>query len=182
MNACIVHSRVRNEEVLRRVLTQDEVKQETLSLINQGHKRVLVVAGEAYPNQGFQYVLDTIETIYGTKTDKGEIRRVNANLAPLTLDEFRQLKAAQIGTYQLFQETYHRETYRTMHLAGKKRDYDWRISALDRAMEAGIDDVGMGVLLGLYDWRYEVLALMQHIHHLEECFGVRSAYHQCSPY
>ena len=171
-NECLYCAfRVRNKEVIRRVLSQDEIRQETLALINQGHKRILVVAGESYPEQGFQYILDTIRTIYETKSGNGEIRRVNANLAPLTLDEFRELKAAQIGTYQLFQETYHRETYNTMHVAGKKRDYNWRVSAFDRAMKAGIDDVGMGVLFGLYDWRYEILALMQHLHHLEDCFG-----------
>jgi 2-iminoacetate synthase len=159
--------RARNKEVKRRALSQDEIRREVEILVDQGHKRILLVAGESYPQQGFQYVLDSIATIYSVKRGKGEIRRVNANVAPLTVDEFRALKGAGIGTYQLFQETYHHATYQSVHLAGKKRDYDWRVSAMDRAMEAGIDDVGIGILFGLADWRFEILALMQHIRHLE---------------
>jgi 2-iminoacetate synthase len=124
------------------------------------------------PQQGFQYILDSIATIYATKVGPGEIRRVNVNLAPQTVERFRQLKDAGIGTFQLFQETYHRPTYAAVHLKGSKRDYDWRTTSFDRAMEAGIDDVGIGVLFGLYDWRFEILAMMQHIHHLEQKFGV----------
>jgi 2-iminoacetate synthase len=164
--------RARNTAVQRRVLTQDEIARETRALIDQGHKRILLVAGESYPREGFSYVLKSIDTIYSVTHDKGEIRRINANVAPLTLDEFRALKGARIGTYQLFQETYHRDTYSRVHLSGKKRDYDWRITAMDRAMTAGIDDVGIGVLFGLFDWRFELLALMQHIRHLEARFGV----------
>ena len=164
--------RASNAALKRRMLTQAEVAEETRILIRQGHKRVLVVAGEALPPRGFQYILDTIGTIYCTRVGPGEIRRVNVNLAPQNVDRFRQLKDAGIGTFQLFQETYHRPTYAAVHLKGKKRDYDWRAAALDRAMAAGIDDVGMGVLFGLYDWRFEVLSLMQHIRHLEETFGV----------
>lgn len=164
--------RARNKELKRRALTQEEIAQEVRHLISQGHKRVLMVAGESYPKQGFPYVLDSIATIYGTREGHGEIRRVNVNVAPLTVEEFRQLKGAGIGTYQLFQETYHRETYARVHLGGKKRDYGWRVTCMDRAMEAGIDDVGIGVLFGLCDWRFEVLALMQHIRHLEAKFGV----------
>ncbi len=164
--------RARNSEVRRRALTQEEIARETRILIDQGHKRILLVAGESYPREGFAYVVKAIETIYSVTHEKGEVRRINANVAPLTRDEFRTLKAARIGTYQLFQETYHRDTYARVHLAGKKRDYDWRITAMDRAMEAGIDDVGIGVLFGLADWRFEVLALMQHIRHLEAKFGV----------
>ena len=172
-NECLYCAfRARNREVVRRALSMEEIRQETLALIDDGHKRVLLVAGEAYPNRGFQYILDAIETVYATRNGNGEIRRVNVNVAPLTVDEFRRLKAAKIGTYQIFQETYHREMYRSVHLAGKKVDYDWRISAVERAMEAGIDDVGIGVLFGLYDWRFEILALMQHIAHLEQRFGV----------
>ena len=141
-------------------------------LIDQGHKRVLLVAGESYPREGFSYVLKAIDTVYSVTHDTGEIRRINVNVAPLTLDQFRELKAAKIGTYQLFQETYHRGTYASVHLAGRKKDYDWRVTAMDRAMEAGINDVGIGVLFGLFDWRYEVLALMQHIRHLEARHGV----------
>jgi 2-iminoacetate synthase len=164
--------RATNTAVKRRTLNQEEIAEETRILIRQGHKRVLVVAGEALPPQGFQYIIDTIQTIYGTRVGPGEIRRINVNLAPQTTERFRQLKEAQIGTFQLFQETYHRPTYAAVHLKGTKRDYDWRATAFDRAMEAGIDDVGMGALFGLYDWRFELMAMMQHIHHLEEKFGV----------
>jgi 2-iminoacetate synthase len=164
--------RATNTTLRRRTLTQEEIAEETRILIRQGHKRVLVVAGEALPPQGFQYIIDTIQTIYGTRVGPGEIRRINVNLAPQTTERFRQLKEAEIGTFQLFQETYHRPTYAAVHLKGMKRDYDWRATAFDRAMEAGIDDVGMGVLFGLYDWRFELMAMMQHIRHLEETFGV----------
>jgi 2-iminoacetate synthase len=164
--------RARNAELERRALTQEEIARETRILVDQGHKRVLLVAGESYPREGFSYVLRSIETVYSVAHDEGEIRRVNVNVAPLALDEFRALKAAKIGTYQLFQETYHRPTYAAVHLAGRKRDYDWRVTAMDRAMQAGIDDVGIGVLFGLFDWRHELLALMQHIRHLEARYGV----------
>jgi 2-iminoacetate synthase len=164
--------RATNTELKRRTLTLEETAEETRILIRQGHKRVLVVAGEALPPRGFQYILDTINTIYETRVDNGEIRRINVNLAPQTVERFRQLKSAGIGTFQLFQETYHRPTYAAVHLRGRKRDYDWRATAFDRAMEAGIDDVGIGALFGLYDWRFEILSIMQHIHHLEERFGV----------
>lgn len=148
------------------------MRREAEVLIEQGHKRVLLVAGESYPKRGFQYVLDSIATIYDAAVGTGEIRRVNVNVAPLDTDEFRQLKDAQIGTYQLFQETYHRPTYAKVHVGGLKADYDWRITAIDRAIEAGIDDVGIGVLFGLHDWRFELLALMQHITHLESQYGI----------
>ncbi|HNR36479.1 MAG TPA: [FeFe] hydrogenase H-cluster radical SAM maturase HydG [Candidatus Hydrogenedentes bacterium] len=172
-NECLYCAfRARNKAVKRRALSQEEIAHEIKVLVEQGHKRVLLVAGESYPEEGFSYVLRSIETIYATRSGNGEIRRVNANVAPLTLDEFRQLKAAKIGTYQLFQETYHRETYAKMHIGGKKKNYDWRVTAMDRAMQAGIDDVGIGVLFGLFDWRFEILAMMQHIAHLEERFGV----------
>jgi len=164
--------RAKNKELVRRVLTQEEIKHEAKTLIEQGHKRVLMVAGESYPRQGFQYVIDSIASIYDVKTDKGEIRRVNVNVAPLTKDEFKQLSDAKIGTYQIFQETYHRETYLNVHLGGKKRDYDWRATSLHRAMEAGINDVGIGVLFGLFDYRFEILAMMQHIHELETVSGI----------
>ena len=164
--------RVRNKELKRRALTQDEIRHEVELLVDEGHKRILLVAGESYPNQGFTYVLDSVATIYDVKRGNGEIRRVNVNVAPLAVDEFRALKATGIGTYQLFQETYHRETYKAVHLGGKKRDYDWRVTAMHRAMEAGIDDVGIGVLFGLADWRFELLAMLQHIRELERVFGV----------
>lgn len=164
--------RATNTNIKRRTLTQEEIAEETRILIRQGQKRILIVSGEALPPQGFQYILDSIATVYDTKIGSGEIRRVNVNLAPQTTERFRLLKAANIGTFQLFQETYHRPTYATVHLKGAKRDYDWRTTAFDRAMEAGIDDVGIGVLFGLYDWRFEIMAMMQHIRHLEETFGV----------
>jgi len=163
--------RATNQALKRRTLTQQEIADETRIIIGQGHKRILMVAGEAYP-QGFDYVLDSIATIYATKVGNGEIRRVNVNLAPQSVDVFRQLKQAGIGTFQLFQETYHRPTYAAVHLKGRKRDYDWRTTAFDRAMEAGIDDIGMGALFGLYDWRFEMLSMMQQIRHLEERFNV----------
>jgi len=172
-NECLYCAfRARNKAVKRRALTQDEVRIETLELIRQGHKRVLLVAGESYPKEGFDYVLKSIETVYDTAEGPGQIRRVNVNVAPLSTDEFKRLKAAKIGTYQLFQETYHRPTYKNVHLGGQKADYDWRVSCMDRAIEAGIDDVGIGVLFGLFDWRFELLALMQHIRHLEKTFGI----------
>jgi len=165
--------RARNKEVNRRALTQEEIAREVKNLVEQGHKRILLVAGEAYPKQeGFRYILNSIDTIYRTRSGNGEIRRINVNIAPLSEEEFRQLKAAQIGTYQLFQETYHRQTYQRVHVAGRKTDYDWRITAPDRAMSADIDDVGIGVLFGLFDWRFEIMALLQHIRYLEKRFGV----------
>ena len=164
--------RATNADLKRRTLTQEEIAEETRILIRQGHKRILMVSGEALPPEGFQYILDSIATIYETKIGPGEIRRVNVNLAPQTTERFRQLKAANIGTFQLFQETYHRPTYAAVHLKGTKRDYDWRATAFDRAMTAGIDDVGIGVLFGLYEWRFEIIAMMQHIQHLEQKFGV----------
>jgi 2-iminoacetate synthase len=172
-NECLYCAfRARNKAIKRRALSQDEIRQETELLIDQGHKRILLVAGESYPREGFPYVLRSIETVYAAKTDKGAIRRVNVNVAPLTVEEFKDLKATGIGTYQIFQETYHHQTYAKMHVAGKKRDYEYRVTAPDRAMQAGVDDVGLGVLFGLFDWRFEVLALLQHIGHLESAFGV----------
>ena len=172
-NECLYCAfRARNSELKRRALSQEEIAEDVRHLLRDGHKRILLVAGESYPREGFDYVLKSIETVYATKEGPAEIRRVNANVAPLSVEEFRRLKAARIGTYQLFQETYHRETYSKVHLKGKKTDYDWRVTCMDRAMEAGIDDVGIGVLFGLWDWRFELLALMQHIRHLEGKFGV----------
>ncbi len=173
-NECLYCAfRARNRDVVRRALSQEEIARETKILVEQGHKRILLVAGESYPEkEGFQYVLDAIRTIYSVKSGPGEIRRVNANVAPLARDQFRRLRETGIGTYQLFQETYHRDTYRRVHLAGRKADYAWRVTAFDRAMAEGISDCGIGVLFGLFDWRYEVVAMLQHIRHLEERFGV----------
>jgi 2-iminoacetate synthase len=160
-----------NDGLVRHALSQDEIARETEILINQGHKRLLVVAGENNPG-GLEYITDTIATIYSVKRNNGEIRRVNVNIAPQDVETFRTIKAAGIGTYQCFQETYDRNVYKRVHLRGKKADFDWRVSVMDRAMEAGIDDVGVGILFGLADWRFEMLSLMQHIAHLEDAFGV----------
>jgi len=163
--------RASNKELHRITLSQEQIAAEVKCIIEQGHKRILMVAGEHYPNSNsLEYVYKSIETIYATHSGNGEIRRVNANLAPLSVADFRDLHKTGIGTYQCFQETYHRDTYAKVHLRGKKADFDWRASVMDRAMDAGIDDVGIGPLFGIYDWRYEVLAMLQHIHHLEERF------------
>lgn len=156
----------------RNSLSRAQVVREVEELVRQGHKRVLLVAGEDPSPEGFQHILDSIAAVYGVKEGNGEIRRVNVNIAPLTVEQFRRLKQADIGTYQLFQETYHRATYEKYHTAGPKKDFLWRVTAFDRAMEAGIDDVGIGVLFGLYDWKFEVLAMLQQIRHLEAQFGV----------
>ena len=163
-----------NKAIKRTALDMDGIRRETSELIKQGHKRLLIVAGEGYAASrgGFQYILDAIATVYDVTEANGDIRRLNVNLAPLDVEKYRLLKEAGIGSYQLFQETYHRDTYAAVHLSGKKRDFDWRVSALDRAMEADVDDVGMGVLFGLHDWRFEILSMMQHIKHLEDSFGV----------
>ena len=161
-----------NLDLERRVLSEEEIRSEAETLIRDGHKRVLVVAGESPKECGIDYLERAIKTIYSTKIAHGEIRRINVNVAPLHIGEFRRLKAAGIGTYQLFQETYHLPTYQKVHPSGPKRDYHNRLTALDRAMEAGIDDVGMGVLFGLYDYRFEVLAMLYHAQYLERKFGV----------
>ncbi|MEI6093800.1 MAG: [FeFe] hydrogenase H-cluster radical SAM maturase HydG [bacterium] len=161
-----------NSKLVRRALNQEEIKKETEFLINEGHKRVLLVAGESYGKEGLDYVLRSIDTVYGVQTPKGNIRRINVNVAPLSVDEFKTLKGHKLGTYQIFQETYHYETYKTLHLKGPKSNYDYRLEVIDRAFTAGIEDVGIGILFGLYDWKYEILALLQHIKHLEEKFGI----------
>jgi len=172
-NECLYCAfRATNKKLSRRALSMEEIVAETRILVRQGHKRVLLVAGEAYPDQGFDYVLRAIDAVYSVHEINGEIRRLNVNVAPLSVADFIRLKERGIGTYQLFQETYHRPTYARVHVGGVKRDFDWRASAMDRAMRAGIDDVGLGVLYGLADWRFDTLALMSHIRHLEERFGV----------
>ena len=164
--------RTGNKGGQRKALTQQEIAQEVRLLILSGQKRLLLVAGEDPKQSGLKYLMESIKTIYSTRMGNGEIRRINVNVAPMTVDEFRELKSCGIGTYQLFQETYHRKTYGKVHVSGPKADYGWRLTALDRAFQAGIDDVGTGVLFGLYDFRFEVLALLHHIHHLEQRFGV----------
>ncbi|HEY3926964.1 MAG TPA: [FeFe] hydrogenase H-cluster radical SAM maturase HydG [Candidatus Koribacter sp.] len=166
--------RKNNAEVRRRVLSQAQIAEQARILIEQGYKRVLLVAGEAYPKNDFGYILDSIATIYSTKSGNGEIRRVHANIAPPTVEQFYQLREANLGVYQCFQESYHRPTYAAVHKAGKKRDFDWRATVMHRAMASGIGDVGMGVLYGLFDWRWETLALMQHIRDLERTYGAGS--------
>ncbi|MFH1684505.1 MAG: [FeFe] hydrogenase H-cluster radical SAM maturase HydG, partial [Candidatus Margulisiibacteriota bacterium] len=138
-------------------------------IIKSGQKRILLVAGES---DSLDYVLESIKTIYSARDGKNNIRRLNVNIAPLEIEDFKKLKAAQIGTYQLFQEVYHRPTYAKMHPSGPKSDYDHHYSVMDRAFKAGIDDVGVGILFGLYDYKFEVLALMKHIEHLEKEFGM----------
>lgn len=172
-NECVYCAfRSRNTALARRALSQEEVAAETRALVEQGHKRVLLVSGETRPDESLDYILQSIATLYKTRSGRGEIRRVNVNLAPMTVPQFQQLKGAGIGTYQLFQETYHRPTYAKVHLRGPKSDFDWRLNAPDRAMQAGLDDLGLGVLFGLYDWKYELLALRLHIAHLESTRGV----------
>lgn len=164
--------RAANKELKRKALSMNELRREVEILEKKGHKRLLLVAGE-HPNYtGIEYLTQAIQTVYETKVGRGEIRRVNANVAPFSVKEFRELKEAGIGTYQLFQETYHRETYKKMHPSGMKADFEWRLTGMDRAQQAGIDDVGVGVLFGLHDYKFEVLALLQHARHLEEKFGV----------
>jgi len=161
-----------NRDLKRCRLSPGEVAREVAALEEQGHKRLLVVAGED-PSQGaIEYLEQVIAAVYATRKGKGAIRRVNVNVAPLSIDDFKRLKATGIGTFQLFQETYHRPTYARMHPSGPKRDYDARLTAIDHAVQAGIDDVGIGALFGLYDYRFEVLALLQHSLHLEQRFGV----------
>lgn len=171
-NECVYCAfRKSNKELVRHALTPEEITKETEILIDQGHKRVLMVAGENYPG-GIDYVLDAIDTVYSVKRNNGSIRRMNINIAPLTVENFKLIHEKGIGTYQVFQETYDRDIYAKVHTRGKKSDFDWRATAMDRAMVAGIDDVGIGVLLGLADWRFDIMAMIQHAEHLEEAFGV----------
>ena len=172
-NECLYCAfRASNKELHRRALNQEEIKRETETLLKQGHKRVLMVAGESYTGAGLKYVFDSIDSIYAARDGKNNIRRVNVNIAPLTIEEFKELKKHNIGTFQLFQETYHKDTYRKMHVAGKKADYNFRVTGMHRAIEAGINDVGIGALLGLYDYRFEVLSMLQHVKDLEDKYGV----------
>jgi 2-iminoacetate synthase len=159
-----------NRLIRRKRLSLGEIQEQVQELENWGHKRLLLECGES-SLADMDYVEEAIATVYATKNGKGEIRRVNINIAATTVDNYRRLKATKIGTYQLFQETYHRPTYETLH-EGPKKDYARQIFAPDRAQEAGIDDVGLGVLFGLYDYKFEVLGLIYHARHLEDRFGV----------
>jgi 2-iminoacetate synthase len=169
-NSCLYCAyRYENTSLPRSRLSPGEVADQVRRLEEQGHKRLLLVAGEADP---FENVLEALRTIYATRTRQGEIRRVNVNIAPPTVEQFRALKQVGIGTYQCFQETYHQETYRRMHPAGPKADYAWRLMVMDRALQAGVDDVSTGVLLGLFDYRFDVTALIVHGQYLERRYGV----------
>jgi len=175
-NACINDCqycgfRRSNREVVRRTLSLTDLDQEIEALVNRGHKRLILVYGE-HPDYDAQFIHDTVREVYRLKFGKGEIRRVNINAAPLDVEGFKKVKAAGIGTYQIFQETYHEPTYRAMHPSGPKSDFLWRLYGLDRAQQAGIDDVGIGALMGLYDWRFETMALLYHTIHLEDRFHV----------
>jgi 2-iminoacetate synthase len=163
--------RVTNKEASRKTLTDQEIISEVEALEDNGQKRLILVYGE-HPEYGPDYIAHTVRLVYGTRRGPGEIRRVNINAAPLDIDGFRTVGKAGIGTYQIFQETYDPEAYKWYHLGGKKKDFEWRLTGLDRAQEAGIDDVGIGALFGLYDWRFEVMGLVRHTNHLEACYNV----------
>ena len=160
-----------NTKALRKTLTKDELIANVKALEEHGQKRIILVFGE-HRTYSPEFIAETVETVYKVKNNHGEIRRININAAPFDVDEFKTIKNADIGTYQVFQETYHHETYNQYHTSGKKADYNYRLTALDRAMEAGIDDVGIGALFGLYDWRFELLSLIRHVNHLESCYNV----------
>lgn len=160
-----------NHQMKRVTLEHEELVAQVKALEDSGQKRLILVFGE-HPRYDANFIADSVRTVYGVKSGPGEIRRVNINAAPLEIDGFRIVKDAKIGTYQIFQETYHEETYAKVHLAGKKRNYDWRLTSLDRAQEAGIDDVGIGALFGLYDWRFEVMGLVRHTNHFEAVYDV----------
>jgi 2-iminoacetate synthase len=170
-NDCLYCGFRANSHSQRRRLSLDEIKEEVKAIVGMGHKRILMVAGEDASLTSEQ-IRDQILAIYSVREPRGNIRRVNLNVAPLEIDDFRVIKCSGIGTYQCFQETYHRETYTRMHVKGRKTDYDYRIHVFDRCIKAGIDDFGAGFLFGLYDYRFEVLALLQHVAFLEKNFGV----------
>ena len=162
----------KNKHIVRKKLTQEEIRREVIALQDMGHKRLALEAGEDPVHNTMDYYLDCINTIYSIKHKNGAIRRVNINIAATTVDNYRLLKEAGIGTYILFQETYHKEIYLELHPTGPKHDYDYHTTAMDRAMEGGIDDVGVGVLFGLDKYRYEFAGLLMHAEHLEAAFGV----------
>jgi 2-iminoacetate synthase len=163
--------RTTNRKQVRTTLSDEQLVKEVEALEENGQKRLILVYGE-HPKYNAEFIANSVRTVYKVKKGNGEIRRVNINAAPMEIDDFRTVHEAGIGTYQIFQETYHRETYQSVHLAGKKADYNYRLTALDRAQEAGIDDVGIGALFGLYDWRFELLALIRHVNHFEACYNV----------
>ena len=167
---CPYHQK--NKHIVRKKLTQDEVEKEVIALQDMGHKRLAIEAGEDPVNNPIEYILDCIKTIYSVKHKNGAIRRVNVNIAATTVENYRKLKEAGIGTYILFQETYHKESYEYLHPTGPKHNYAYHTEAMDRAMEGGIDDVGIGVLFGLDKYRYEFAGLLMHAEHLEAVHGV----------
>ena len=172
VNNCVYCGYKRDNKFIRRKLTQEEVANEVRILESMGHKRLALEVGEDPINVPIDYILECIDTIYKTQNDNGEIRRINVNIAATTVENYKKLKNANIGTYILFQETYHRPTYEKMHPKSIKGNYEYHLTSFDRAMEAGIDDVGGGVLFGLADPKFEVLALMLHNEYLEEKFKV----------
>lgn len=163
---------MKNKHIPRKKLTQEEVRREVIALQDMGHKRLAIEAGEDPVNNPIEYILSCIETIYGVHHKNGDIRRVNVNIAATTVENYRKLKEAGIGTYILFQETYHKKSYERLHPTGPKHDYNYHTEAMDRAMEGGIDDVGIGALFGLELYRYEFTGLLMHAEHLEAVHGV----------
>ena len=163
---------LKNKHIARKKLTQEEIRQEVIALQDMGHKRLAIEAGEDPKNNPIEYILESIKTIYSIHHKNGDIRRVNVNIAATTVENYRKLKEAGIGTYILFQETYHKASYETLHPTGPKHDYAYHTEAMDRAMEGGIDDVGLGVLFGLEMYRYEFAGLLMHAEHLEAVHGV----------
>lgn len=172
INNCLYCGYKQENQMPRKKLTMEEIREEVMALEEMGHKRLALEAGEDPVNCDIDYIVDAIRTVYDTYNKKGNIRRVNVNIAATTVENYKKLKEAGIGTYILFQETYHKPTYEAMHLSGPKKDYNYHLTAFNRAMEAGIDDVGAGVLFGLYDYKFEVLGLMLHNEYLERNYGV----------
>ena len=173
VNGCVYCPyHLKNKTIPRKKLTQDEVRKEVIALQDMGHKRLAIEAGEDPVNNPIEYILECIDTIYSIKHKNGAIRRVNVNIAATTVENYRKLKDAGIGTYILFQETYHKDSYLKLHPTGPKHDYAYHTEAMDRAMQGGIDDVGLGVLFGLELYRYEFAGLLMHAEHLEAAFGV----------
>lgn len=167
---CPYHAK--NKHIARKKLTQEQVKSEVIALQDMGHKRLAIEAGEDPVNNPIEYILECINTIYSVKHKNGAIRRVNVNIAATTVENYKKLRDAGIGTYILFQETYHKESYKKLHPTGPKSNYEYHTEAMDRAMQGGIDDVGLGVLFGLELYRYEFAGLLMHAEHLEAAFGV----------
>lgn len=173
VNGCVYCPyHLKNKHIARKKLTQEEIIAEVTALQDMGHKRLAIEAGEDPVNNPIEYILECIDTIYSIKHKNGAIRRVNVNIAATTVENYRRLKEAGIGTYILFQETYHKESYEKLHPTGPKHDYAYHTEAMDRAMEGGIDDVGLGVLFGLEMYRYEFAGLLMHAEHLEAVHGV----------